>query len=89
MFFNDFIILIKFLRIVVAYLSSCQRQALTTVVAVTHTFHCEKKGSLCFEQCRRQGKRSEGALAKSRGRALKFAYKTNFQILYGYNYAQF
>ena len=45
-----------------------------------------------MEQCRRQSKRSEGALAESGG-ALKSTeplhIKTDLQILYGYQYAQF
>ena len=41
------------------------------------------------KQCCRQSKRIEVALAKSGVGALKFAYKTDLQILYGFNYAQF
>ena len=37
--------------------------------------------------CRPQSKRSEGAKAKVGG-ALKFAHKTDLNILYDYNYAQ-
>ena len=46
----------------------------------------EKKQNLI--QCSRQSKRSEEALAKSGG-ALKLRLKTDLQILYGYNYAEF